>query len=54
MAVMDPISYKGANYKIAKQMVPEELEYDQCLEIVNDQIKKKGNAPKRRFFKGKK
>lgn len=48
------ISYKGANYKIAKQMVPEELEYDQCLEIVNDQIKKKGNAPKRRFFKGKK
>lgn len=48
------ISYQGSNYKIPKQLVPEELSYEESLEIVNDQIKKRGNSTKRRYFKRKK
>lgn len=45
------ISFKGSNYKLARSVVPEELTYEACKEIVQAQIDKTGSAPKRRVFK---
>lgn len=39
------IAYKGNNYKIPKDIVPEDLSLDACLEIVKLQSEKAASAP---------
>ena len=39
------IAYKGSNYKIPKDIVPEDLSLDACLEIVKLQSEKAASAP---------
>ena len=48
------IVYKGKNYKIPKDAVPEELSAQQCLELVKAQDEKNAEAPKRRKYAKKK
>ncbi len=40
------ISYKSVNYKIPKDIVPEDLSLESCLEIVKLQNEKEGGKPK--------
>ena len=40
------IAYKGNNYKIPKDVVPVDLNYQTCLEIIKLQSEKAENAPK--------
>lgn len=42
------ISYKGSNYKIPKDIVPQDLSLDSCLEIVKLQSEKEDGKPKKR------
>ena len=48
------ISYNGSNYKIPKTKVPADLTLEECHELIDAQIAKNGNVPKRRSFKSKK
>ena len=41
------IAYKGGNYKIPKDIVPQDLSLTACLEIVKLQSEKEANKPKR-------
>ena len=48
------IAYKGNNYKIPKDVVPVDLNYQTCLEIIKLQSEKAENAPKRGRYAKKK
>ena len=48
------IAYKGSNYKIPKDVVPVDLNYQTCLEIIKLQSEKAENAPKRGRYAKKK
>ena len=39
------IAYKGSNYKIPKDIVPEDLNLDACMEIIKLQSEKAASAP---------
>ncbi|MDR0893055.1 MAG: type I DNA topoisomerase [Mediterranea sp.] len=39
------IAYKGSNYKIPKDRVPQDLDLAACLELIKAQDEKKGDAP---------
>ena len=39
------IDYKGSNYKIPKDIVPEDLNLDACMEIIKLQSEKAASAP---------
>ena len=45
---------KGNNYKIPKDVVPVDLNYQTCLEIIKLQSEKAENAPKRGRYAKKK
>ena len=47
------ISYKGNNYKIPKDIVPQDLSLQSCLELVKLQQDKEGDKPKRGKTKAK-
>ena len=47
------ISYKGNNYKIPKDIVPQDLSLQSCLELVKLQEDKDGDKPKRGKTKAK-
>ena len=47
-------AYKGNNYKIPKDVVPVDLNYQTCLEIIKLQSEKAENAPKRGRYAKKK
>ena len=38
-------AYKGSNYKIPKDIVPEDLNLDACMEIIKLQSEKAASAP---------
>ena len=40
------ISYKNVNYKIPKDIIPQDLSLESCLEIVKLQSEKEGGKPK--------
>ena len=40
------ISYKGSNYKIAKNVVPQDLDLDACKKIIAEQADKKKATPR--------
>ena len=42
------IAYKGSNYKIPKDIVPEDLNLDACMEIIKLQSEKAASAPANR------
>ena len=48
------ITYKGSNYKIPKDVVPADLNYKTCLEIIKLQSEKAESAPKRGRYAKKK
>ena len=48
------ITYKGSNYKIPKDVVPTDLNYKTCLEIIKLQSEKAESAPKRGRYAKKK
>ncbi|MDR0894171.1 MAG: type I DNA topoisomerase [Prevotellaceae bacterium] len=51
------IAYKGSNYKLPKDVVPQELTLEECLQIVKVQQEKAENSPKTKGkgrFAGKK
>ncbi|MBO4499351.1 MAG: type I DNA topoisomerase [Bacteroidaceae bacterium] len=48
------ISFKGNNYKIPKEVVPEELTYDACMKMIDAQADKTVSTTKRRVLKTKK
>lgn len=48
------ISFKGNNYKIPKEVVPEELTYDACMRMIDAQADKTVSTTKRRVLKTKK
>lgn len=48
------IAYKGSNYKIPKDVVPADLSYETCLEIIKLQTEKAESSPKRKRYTKKK
>ena len=48
------ITYKGSNYKIPKDIVPQDLTLKSCLDLIKLQDEKGANpAPKKKFSKKK-
>ena len=48
------ITYKGSNYKIPKDIVPQDLTLKNCLDLIKLQDEKGANsAPKKKFTKKK-
>lgn len=45
------ISYKGSNYKIPKNVVPQDLDLAACMKLIQEGGEKKKAAPKRRVAK---
>jgi len=41
------ISYKGSNYKIPKDFIPQDLSLDNCMDLIKIQDEKEANSPKR-------
>lgn len=48
------ITYQGSNYKIPKEVVPQDLSLESCLEIVKLQTEKAATSPKRGRYAKKK
>ncbi|MEG0038976.1 MAG: topoisomerase C-terminal repeat-containing protein, partial [Bacteroides sp.] len=48
------ITYQGSNYKIPKDVVPQDLNLETCLEIVKLQAEKAATTPKRGRYAKKK
>ena len=41
------ISYKGSNYKIPKDFIPQDLSLDNCMDLIKIQNEKEASSPKR-------